>query len=142
MNKKVLAIGVFDLFHVGHLRYLEYAKRQGTQLIVAVTPDAICQNFKNKAPLINESQRLEIVQALDCTDIVDHNPCSLEKTLESVKWISQWEVNHVVVGGDWEGSERWERLIPLLAEKGITVDFAPRTENISTSDLVLSIKKS
>jgi len=139
---RVLAVGVFDLFHIGHLRYLQYAFQHSEYLMVAVSSDEICFNIKNKAAVIPEDQRLEIVRGLGWVDEARLQPCSLNFPEAAVAWILDWQVDHLVIGGDWKGSERWIKLIPLLAEKGITVDFAPRTEHISTSDLVLSIKKS
>lgn len=135
----VLAVGVFDLFHIGHLRYLQYARAQGDALFVAVTPDRIGLNIKSKTPIIPQEQRLEIIQGLACTDKAELYPCSLEDTENAVSWIVQWGVDHVVVGGDWLGSERWQRLTPLLNAKGIRVSFAPRTEGVSTSELRIKI---
>ena len=67
--KVVLANGVFDLFHYGHLRYLEAAARMGDILIVAVTRD----KFVNKGPhrpMFDEAQRAAIIGALRCVDQV------------------------------------------------------------------------
>ena len=61
----VLANGVFDILHVGHVRYLEAAAQMGDKLIVSVTRD----KFVNKGdgrPIYNEQERLEVVQALRC----------------------------------------------------------------------------
>jgi asparaginyl-tRNA synthetase len=67
----VLANGVFDLFHVGHLRYLEAAKAEGDILVVAVNSDASTRLYKGPArPLVPESERAEIVSALACVDHV------------------------------------------------------------------------
>lgn len=62
-HKVVLCNGVFDLFHIGHLRYLEAASRMGGPLIVSITKDA----FVNKGPgqpLYPEGDRIAIVRAL------------------------------------------------------------------------------
>jgi rfaE bifunctional protein nucleotidyltransferase chain/domain len=67
----VLANGVFDLFHVGHLRYLEGAAREGDVLVVAVNSDASTRAYKGPGrPLIPERERAEIVAGLECVDHV------------------------------------------------------------------------
>jgi D-glycero-beta-D-manno-heptose 1-phosphate adenylyltransferase len=67
-----LANGVFDLFHVGHLRYLEGAKALADVLVVAVNSD-LSTRLQGKGPgrpLVPEAERAEIVTALACVDAV------------------------------------------------------------------------
>ena len=63
----VLANGVFDLWHIGHLRYLEAAKRMGDILIVSVTRDAFVNKGPDK-PVYNENERLLVVASQRCVD--------------------------------------------------------------------------
>jgi rfaE bifunctional protein nucleotidyltransferase chain/domain len=66
-----LANGVFDLFHVGHLRYLVGAKAHGDLLVVAVNDDASTRRNKGPGrPVVPEAERAEIVEALACVDHV------------------------------------------------------------------------
>jgi rfaE bifunctional protein nucleotidyltransferase chain/domain len=67
-----LANGVFDLFHVGHLRYLEGARRLADLLVVAVNSDASTrlQGKGPGRPVVPEGERAEIVAALACVDAV------------------------------------------------------------------------
>jgi rfaE bifunctional protein nucleotidyltransferase chain/domain len=65
----VMAHGVFDLLHIGHLRHLREARREGDLLIVTITADA----FVNKGPgrpVFPEGMRAEMLAALDCVDYV------------------------------------------------------------------------
>ena len=140
-GKRILATGVFDLFHVGHLRYLQYARQQGARLTVGVAPDALCLARKGKQPVIDESQRLEIVQGLGCVDDARYMPGSLELTPEAAAWISAWDIDLVVTGAEWQGSPRWQRLSAALAERGIGVIFAPHTPGISSSAIVQRIQQ-
>lgn len=65
----VLANGVFDLFHVGHLRYLEAAALEADLLVVAVNSDASTRAYKGPdRPVIPELERAEIVAGLGCVD--------------------------------------------------------------------------
>lgn len=135
----VLATGVFDLFHIGHLRYLQYARTQGTHLMVAVTPEAMVIARKKKRPVIEEAQRLEMVRGAACVDAAEYMPSSLEEPEHVVAWMRAWGIEKVVVGGEWEGSVRWQRLIPALAAHGIAVTFAPHTANISSTKIVARV---
>jgi len=66
-----LANGVFDLLHVGHVRYLEGAKALADVLVVAVNSDASTRANKGPGrPVIPELERAELVAALACTDWV------------------------------------------------------------------------
>ncbi|MCY1079723.1 adenylyltransferase/cytidyltransferase family protein [Archangium lansingense] len=66
-----LANGIFDLIHVGHVRYLEGAKELADCLVVAVNSDASTRAYKGPGrPHIPEGERAEMVAALACTDRV------------------------------------------------------------------------
>jgi FAD synthetase len=66
-KKIVLASGVFDLLHLGHVRFLEEAKKAGgknAQLLVIVARDSTVQETKGRKPVIPENQRLALVESL------------------------------------------------------------------------------
>ncbi len=66
-----LANGIFDLFHVGHLRYLQGAKALADVLVVAVNSDASTRRNKGPGrPVVPERERAEIVAGLACVDHV------------------------------------------------------------------------
>jgi glycerol-3-phosphate cytidylyltransferase len=134
-----LAIGVFDLFHVGHLRYLQYARRQCRELVVAVTPDHLASRVKGRKPVIPQDQRMEIVRGLGFVAQADLLPASTEDTEAAAAWISDWNVQQVVAGGSWHGSERWGRLAPALAACGVSVQFAPHTDAVSTTLIIETV---
>ena len=65
------ANGGFDLLHVGHIRYLEAAKREADRLIVAINDDASVRGLKGPArPVLPEADRAELVAALRAVDYV------------------------------------------------------------------------
>ena len=79
----VLANGVFDILHIGHLLYLEAAAKMGDILVVSITADA----FVNKGPgrpMFPEAQRAKMVGALKCVDRTIIVNSALE-ALETVK---------------------------------------------------------
>jgi rfaE bifunctional protein nucleotidyltransferase chain/domain len=66
-----LANGVFDLFHVGHLRYLQGARAEADLLVVAVNSDRSTRENKGPGrPVVPEAERAEIVAGLACVDAV------------------------------------------------------------------------
>jgi FAD synthetase len=70
-GKTVLATGVFDLLHLGHLRFLEESKKKGgprSKLVVVVARDKTVFRRKGKGPVIPEDQRRELVAALRVVD--------------------------------------------------------------------------
>lgn len=70
-KKIVLANGCFDLFHVGHIRYLDGAAALGECLVVGINSDEQVRNLKGEGrPFIPEDERAEIVAAVRCVDYV------------------------------------------------------------------------
>ena len=64
--------GVFDLLHIGHIRYLERARQLGDMLVVTVTQDQYVNKGPHR-PAFTESLRAEALAALDCVDLVAVN---------------------------------------------------------------------
>jgi D-glycero-beta-D-manno-heptose 1-phosphate adenylyltransferase len=67
----VFANGAFDLLHVGHVRYLEAARREGDFLVVGVNSDRSVRESKGAGrPILPEGERAEIVAGMRCVDAV------------------------------------------------------------------------
>ena len=67
----VLTNGGFNLLHVGHIRSLFGAKKHGDVLVVAVNSDISLKKLKgNDYPIIPEDQRLEVLAAIECVDLI------------------------------------------------------------------------
>ena len=70
-RKVVLANGCFDILHVGHVRYLEGARKLGDVLVVAINSDRSVRALKgDDRPILNENERVALVSALRCVDHV------------------------------------------------------------------------
>lgn len=70
-KKIVLASGVFDLLHLGHVRFLEEAKKAGgrnAELIVIVARDRTVEENKGRKPVMSENQRRALVESLKVVD--------------------------------------------------------------------------
>lgn len=89
-RKIVLATGVFDLLHLGHLRFLEESKRKGgpgSKLVVVVARDKTVHRRKSRDPVYPEYQRRELVGALRVVDraILGHEKFDLLGILMDVR---------------------------------------------------------
>ncbi|MGE4503137.1 MAG: adenylyltransferase/cytidyltransferase family protein [Thiomicrospira sp.] len=138
---RVLALGVFDLFHLGHLNYLNFAKAQGDFLLVGVAPDAMCYGSKGRWPIIEQNARMRIVEQMKAVDEVRPVPTPIADTHNTLNWMLDWQVNKVVPGIEWQHTPRWQALIPLLNAHKIAVVFAPKTADCSTSEIISKIKQ-
>ena len=70
-KKVVFTNGCFDLLHVGHIRYLQAAKAEGDILLTAVNSDKSVRALKGpERPVMPEAERIEILSALECTDLI------------------------------------------------------------------------
>ncbi len=68
----VIASGVFDLLHLGHVKFLEEAKRTGgenAELIVVIARDNTVEKMKGRKPIMSEDQRRALVESLKVVDI-------------------------------------------------------------------------
>jgi len=86
----VLATGVFDLLHLGHLRFLEESKKKGgpgSKLVVVIARDKTVFRRKGKGPVVPEDQRRELVAALRVVDqaILGREEIDLLGILKEVK---------------------------------------------------------
>lgn len=138
-HRVVLTNGVFDLLHVGHLRYLQAARALGDLLIVGVNSDASTRALKGPArPIVPEDERAELLAGLACVDAVTIFPettaVSLVETILPDIWVK---------GGDY-GS--LEEALPRLPEAvtvqrlGGEVRLLPFVEGRSTTLLVERIR--
>jgi FAD synthetase len=89
-GKTVLATGVFDLLHLGHLRFLEESKKKGglgSKLVVVVARDKTVLRRKGRGPVVPEDQRRELVSALRVVDraILGREEIDLLGILKEVK---------------------------------------------------------
>jgi len=129
----VLTNGVFDLLHVGHLRYLRQARRAGDVLVVGVNADAAVH--KPGRPLVPEDERAELVAALEPVDYV---VIFGESTADALLRAVHPEV--YVKGADYS-----ESTLPEAAtarEIGAQLLFVELVQNRSTSALARAVRSS
>lgn len=139
MNYKVgYTVGVFDLFHVGHLNLLEKCKSMCDKLVVGICDDDYVKNIKHKEPIFNESERARIVGALKCVDQV--HIVNTEITNDKMLALEKIHFDVLFSGNDWKGSERYKITEAQFAPLGVSIEYLPYTQGISTTDLVKKMK--
>jgi FAD synthetase len=89
-KKVVLASGVFDLLHLGHVRFLEEAKKTGgkdAELIVIIARDSTVEKTKGRKPIMSEHQRRALVESLKVVDeaVLGFEKFDLGDVIEHVK---------------------------------------------------------
>jgi D-beta-D-heptose 7-phosphate kinase/D-beta-D-heptose 1-phosphate adenosyltransferase len=135
-KRLVFTNGVFDLLHVGHVRYLARARSLGDALAVGINSDRTVRELKGEGrPVINENERAEILSALRHVTYViifdDVSPRSL---------IARLLPDVLVKGGDY-GLEEIHGREEVEAAGGKTVSL-PFIEGASTSAIIEKMKKS
>lgn len=124
--KKVITVGVFDYFHLGHLRLFENARKLGDYLIVAVQDgDYILKTKPNATILYTTKQRVDLVKALKIVDevIIYQN---VDETLPNINF------DIFAVGGD-QTHEGFQRAIKWCKNNGKEVIHLSRTPGICSS---------
>jgi rfaE bifunctional protein nucleotidyltransferase chain/domain len=83
----VFANGCFDVLHVGHIRYLEGARREGDILVVGINADSGVSALKGTGrPILDENARALLVAALRCVDyVVIFSEATVEALLEELR---------------------------------------------------------
>ena len=135
-KKLVFTNGVFDLLHVGHIRYLEEARGFGDALVVAINSDRKVRELKGDSrPVINQSERAEVLAALRSVDYVtvfdDISPRTLIKTVLP---------DVLVKGGDYSLDEIHGR--EEVEATGGRVVSLPFIAGASTSTIIEKMKMS
>ena len=86
----VLASGVFDLLHLGHVKFLEEAKKTGgknAELIVIVARDSTVEETKGRKPIMSEAQRRALVESLKVVDeaVLGYENLDIGEVIEKIK---------------------------------------------------------
>ncbi|MFD0702762.1 glycerol-3-phosphate cytidylyltransferase [Slackia equolifaciens] len=128
--RRVLTYGTYDLLHYGHIRLLRRAAQLGDYLVVALSTDEFNAS-KGKSSFYSYGVRKEMLEAVRYVDLVIP-----EQTWEQkVDDIRKYNIDVVVMGGDWAGDPRFEALKDYCE-----VVYLDRTEGISTTDVKRELK--
>lgn len=129
MGGRVLALGTYDCFHLGHLRLLERAAGFG-ELHVGVNSDRFATAYK-RVPSVGETERLVIVGALRCVHAAFLNDGPGRDLIDRAR------PSLLVVGSDWHENGYLAQIDVTrdwLDERGVAVLYLPRTPGVSTTE--------
>jgi FAD synthetase len=119
-RKVVLASGTFDLLHLGHVRFLEEAKKAGgknAKLIVIVARDSTVEKRKGSKPVMSENQRRALVEALKVVDeaILGYEDFNIGRAIEKIK------PDVIAVGHDSHLTGMEQAVKEYIEEKGLNI---------------------
>ena len=123
----IYTVGTFDLLHVGHLALLQYCRSLGDVVAVGVASDDVVNSYKPNVPVIPLDQRMEMLKALRCVDIV--------RPYYELEYVSACEALNVdifVIGEDWGRKRHNIEVESYLKSRGKTVTqvlYNPRTSS-------------
>jgi D-beta-D-heptose 7-phosphate kinase/D-beta-D-heptose 1-phosphate adenosyltransferase len=132
----VFTNGVFDLIHVGHVRYLEFARGLGAMLVVGVNSVASVRALDKGAgrPIVPAAERAEVVAALWCVDYV----CVFDESLPDAT-IRALRPDIHVKSEQYKAEDLPEAR--AVADVGGKVVLAPHVPGISTTDIVRRMRQ-
>jgi len=123
----VYTVGTWDLLHVGHLALLRHCKKLGDTVAVGVASDEVVASYKPNVPVVPLAQRMEMLKALRCVDIV--RPYY---ELEYTSACKELDVDVFVVGEDWGTAAHNVEVESFLKATGksiIQVSYHPLTSS-------------
>ena len=122
--------GVFDLFHIGHLNILKRAKKHCECLIVAVSPDKIVEEYKDKIPVIPLEERMKIVESIKYVDSV-----VVQASMDKYKAWEKLKFDVLFHGDDWKESSMYNEIEKKLNNVGVDVVYFPITKSTTSTIL-------
>jgi len=132
-KKLVFTNGCFDIIHVGHVRLLQDAKKQGDVLVLAINSDASVRTLKGaERPYVPEDERAEVVAGLESVDYV-----IIFNELDPLRVITELKPDVLVKGGDWTVDTIVGR--DVVEGSGGKVISLPFVEGLSTTNIIQRI---
>lgn len=133
--KKILTFGVFDYFHIGHLRLFEQCKQHGDYLIVAIQNGEFVKKYKPEAELFySTDDRVEIISGLKIVDETYVYDRVCVETLEKI------DFNILALGEDHIGG-RFDEIVSWCQIHNKEVVRLKRTKGVSSTEIKEKIRK-
>lgn len=134
----VMVIGVFDLFHRGHVEFLKNAAGFGERMVVVVNGDEMVARYKRR-PVFNEVDRLEIVRALRWVD-----DAVISNSFDVKPLVERFRPSSIVHGDDWPRASYLEQIRMTeedLDRFGARLIFIPYYEGVTTSGIIRDVQE-
>ncbi len=122
--------GCFDILHVGHVRYLQEARKTADVLVLGLNSDTLVRAIKGeKRPLVTESERAEVLAGLACVDFI-----TIFAELTPLELICFLKPDLLIKGGDWPEDQVVGR--NEIRQWGGRVTIVPEVAGKSTTNIV------
>ena len=118
--------GAFDLFHVGHLNIIRRARKLCDHLTIGVHSSG---TWKGKETFVSFEERSEIVRAIRFVDEV------IPSFAEDADGWAEIGYHKLIVGSDYEGSERFQKYEEYFKDKNVEIVYLPYTTHTSSTKL-------
>jgi len=132
----IYTVGTWDLLHVGHLVLLQHCKTLGDTVAVGVASDDVVASYKPNAPVVPLEQRMQMLKALRCVDIV--RPYY---ELEYATACKELDVDIFVIGEDWGNAPHnleVESFLKLTGKSIIQVSYNPLTSSTKIKEKTIA----
>jgi len=132
----VYTVGTFDLLHVGHLALLKYCASLGNTVAVGIASDEVVKLYKPNIPVIPLEQRIEMLQALRCVNIViPYHELDYLSVCQEVK------ADIFVIGEDWgrkPHNQDVENYFNVQGKRVVQIKYNPRTSSTKIKQNVIA----
>ena len=126
---KIITFGVYDYFHLGHLRLFKQCKEHGDYLIVAVQKGEFILKYKPEAKVLySTEERIEMISSLNMVDEI------ITYEVISPEFLSKIDFDILALGED-HIAERWQKSAEWCLANGKEVVRLKRTPGICSSDI-------
>ena len=133
---RVMTNGCFDIFHIGHLQLINYSKKLGDELFIAINSDQSIKNLKGQSrPIMSENYRLSFIRNLSCV-----NHAEIFNETDCTELVYKWKPNIYVKSSDYNMNSLNKKEKKSLQDIKAEIKFMKITENISTSKIISKIK--
>jgi glycerol-3-phosphate cytidylyltransferase len=120
--------GVFDMFHIGHLKIIRNARALCDRLIVGVVSDERAEIAKGQPPVVPLAERLEIVRSIRHAD-----DAVVEDVGDKREMWRRIGFTMIVKGDDWKGTAKGDKLESDFAPLGVEIVYLPYTVHTSST---------
>lgn len=133
----ILLIGVFDLYHRGHVELINKSSKYGDNLFVVINGDKFTEKYKRK-PIFSEQDRLNII--LSNKHVTN---AEIDNTGDAKIYIEKYQINKIVHGNDWPHESYLKQIMvteEYIKERGVEFIYTDYYQGASTSQIISKIK--
>ena len=131
--------GTFDLFHAGHVKFLERCSQVADEVVVSLNTDEFIAAYKGKSPVMTYQERLTTLAGCRYVDRVIPNVGGADSKVA----IDRVRPDIVAIGSDWARKDYYKQMQfdqDWLDERNISLIYIPYTDGISSTDIKSRLK--